>query len=110
MFYKNIIIVLLLTISVVYAQQGNRVELGKLQNGTTVSFVQNKDSNWGIKISGGAAPQLIQNKPVQIEIFQSKENIKKLSSGYTYRNGSSKGFCSGIYENITVYMGRCKIY
>ena len=101
MLLRKIIIVLLLTISLVYPQQGNRVELGKLQNGTTVSFLQNKDNNWGIKISGGTAPQIMQNKPVQIEIFQSEENIKELSSGYS----SVKKTDSIIYATVEIKYG-----
>ena len=37
-------------------QAANRVELGRLSNGAAVAFVRAGTGDWGIQISGGAAP------------------------------------------------------
>ena len=84
MFGKCVIVILglCLTVSAAFAQQGVRVELGRLQNGATVSFVRADSGQWGIDISGGTAQSMIQQKPAQIEIFQGQENVQQLASGY----------------------------
>jgi hypothetical protein len=79
---KNIIIGLYLTVSVIFAQQDNRIPLGTLQNGATVSFAPTVGNGWGIEISGGTTPQLTQQKPAMIEIFQEENDIIKLEVGY----------------------------
>ena len=71
-----------LTVSVAFAQQGDRVDLGRLQTGATVSFVRAAGGEWGIEISGGAAPRLAQLKPAKIEVFQSEKDIRELAAGY----------------------------
>ena len=71
-----------LIVSTTFAQQVDRVELGRLQTGAMVSFVRAVGGEWGIEISGGTAPRLTQQKPAQIEIFRNEENVRQLASGY----------------------------
>ena len=82
MFNKFVILVLCFTISAAFAQQSDRVDLGNLQTGATVSFVRTSGVEWGIDISGGSAPRLTQQKPAQIEVFQSEKNVCQLAAGY----------------------------
>lgn len=81
-FDKSVILGLCLTASAAFAQQGDRVDLGSLQTGATVSFVRTAGGEWGIEISDGTAPRLTQQKPAQIEIFQGEENVRQLAAGY----------------------------
>jgi hypothetical protein len=81
-FGKYLILGLFFTLSVVFAQNSNRVDLGRLQTGATVSFINTLDNEWGIEISGGGALGLIQLKPAQFEIFRAENDIIKLTSGY----------------------------
>ena len=53
MFDKYILLVWLLNVSIVFAQQSERVNLGDVQTGTTFSFVRNTGDQWGIEIAGG---------------------------------------------------------
>jgi hypothetical protein len=69
-------------ISHAFAQQEDRVALGSMESGTTVSFIRTDGGLWGIEISGGTAPRLIQQKPVQIEIFRNEGNLQQLVAGY----------------------------
>ena len=57
-FRKCVIFTLCLTVSAAFAQQDDRIELGRLQTGASVSFVRAGSGDWGIEISGGAAPIL----------------------------------------------------
>ena len=91
MFVKNVIVGLCLTVSSAFAQQGNRVDLGRLQTGATVSFVRISGGEWCIEISGGTAPRLTQQKPAQIEIFQTEQDICDLAAGYKTVKQSASG-------------------
>ena len=82
MFHKCLILGLCVIVSVAFAQQNDRINLGTLQTGATVSFVRFEGGKWGIETSGGNAPSLIQQKPVQIEIFQGQENTQQIAAGY----------------------------
>jgi hypothetical protein len=82
MFGKCVILGLCLTVSAAFAQQSDRVDLGRLQTSATVSFVRATDGEWCIEISGGATPRLMQSKPVQIEVYRGNENVSQLVSGY----------------------------
>ena len=82
MFHKCIILGLCLTVSMAFAQQGERVDLGRLQNGGTVSFVHYAGSEWGIEISGGTMPDITQKKPLYIELFRGQDNVQQHVSGY----------------------------
>ena len=82
MFHKCLIFGLCVTVSLAFAQQNDRKNLGTLQIGATVSFARSEEGKWGIEISGGNAPSLIQQKPVQTEIFQGQENTQQIAAGY----------------------------
>jgi len=60
----------------------NRVELGRLANGAAVAFIRAGSGDWGIEISGGTAPQMLQSKPAQIEVIRGDENVSDLTAGY----------------------------
>jgi hypothetical protein len=82
MFYKYAIIGLCLTVSVTFAQQDNRMELGRLQTGATVSFVRSAQGQWGIEIAGAATPDIRQPEPAKLEVFRTENDIRQLSAGY----------------------------
>ena len=82
MFIKYVFPGLCLTLLSACVQQGDRVDLGNLQTGATVSFVCAEGGEWGIKISNGTDTFLTQPKPVQIEVFRSEENVHQLATGY----------------------------
>lgn len=82
MFDKRVIVGIFLVVSVVSAQQGNRVALGKLQSGATVAFNRSAEGKWGIEIIDGNSFHMTQQKPAQIEVFRSEENVSQLASGY----------------------------
>jgi hypothetical protein len=77
-----------------FAQQENRVDLGRLTTGATVSFVRSASGEWGIEISGGAAPRMIQEKPARIEVFQTEEDIRTLAAGYKTVQQSDTDVCT----------------
>jgi hypothetical protein len=81
MFYKIIILCMFL-VSTAFAQHGDRVDLGILHTGATVSFVQDERDEWGIEISNGIVSQLKQPQPARIEIFDAEEDIRMLATGY----------------------------
>ena len=90
MFGKNLLLGLSLTSFAAFAQQGDRVDLGRLETGETVLFVRTAGGEWGIEISGGTSPRLTQQKPAHIEIFRTEEDIRELAAGYkTVRQSAS---------------------
>ena len=91
MYTKIIFLIFCLTVSGRLTQQSDQVELGRLGTGEKVSFVCNAGGNWGINISGGAAPPMMQLKPARIEVFQTEEDIQKLESGYKTVRKSASG-------------------
>ena len=91
MFGKNLLLGLSLTISAAFAQQGDRVDLGRLQTGGTVLFVRTVGGEWGIEISDGIAPRLAQLKPAQIEVFRTEGDIRELAAGYKTVQQSDSG-------------------
>jgi hypothetical protein len=64
------------------AQQGSRMELGKLETGATVSFVMSGPGEWGIEIAGAAAPRIVQPKPARLEVFRAEDDIRQPAAGY----------------------------
>ena len=60
----------------------DRIVLGQLANGASAIFARQVSGDWGIEISGGAAPSLMQLKPAQIEIYRGGENVTRLAAGY----------------------------
>ena len=81
-FIKSVLLGLCLTISTVFAQQSDRVKLGSLETGEAVVFVRIAGGEWGIEISGGTSPRLTLQKPAQIEVFCTEEDIRELAAGY----------------------------
>jgi len=82
MFGKNVILGFFLAMSLMFAQQTDRVELGNLQIGAEVSFVRTAGEEWGIEISDENSLHIIQVKPVQVEVFRDDKNASQLASGY----------------------------
>ncbi len=82
---------LCLTASVLLAQQTNRVELGRLQTGATVSFIRSSEGEWGIEIAGGAAPLIVQPKPARLEVYRTDQDIRQLAAGYSRIQKSADG-------------------
>jgi hypothetical protein len=77
----------LLTTPLANAQQanatvGNRMELGKLDNGATIAFVRADSGEWGIEISGVSVPSMAQLQPAQIELYRGGDNVSDLATGY----------------------------
>jgi hypothetical protein len=91
MFRKCVVLGLCLTVSATFAQQADRVDLGRLQTGATVSFVRAGEGEWGLEIAGGAAPRLLQPKPARLEVFRAAEDIRQLAAGYKTVQKSESG-------------------
>jgi hypothetical protein len=79
---KWLIIGLCLAESAALAQQGDRMDLGRLQTGATVSFVRAAEGEWGLEIAGAATPRILQPKPAKIEFYRSDNDILQLAAGY----------------------------
>ena len=90
-FSQYLILRLCLLSSAVFAQQGDRVNLGRLQTGATITFIRTAGNEWGIEISGGATPSLTQLKPVQIEVMQKDDALREFAAGYTTVQKSASG-------------------
>jgi len=90
MFGECIILGLCLTVSVSFAQQ-DRVDLGRLHTGATISFVRPAEGEWGIEITGGATPRILQAKPAKLEVFRTEEDIHQLAAGYKTIEKSTVG-------------------
>ena len=71
-----------LAAAVLNAQPGARVEVGTLQTGAAVAFVQSAADGWGVEIAGAAAPRIAQRRPARLEIFRSQDEIRELAAGY----------------------------
>jgi hypothetical protein len=82
MFSKCVILGLCLVLSVSCTQQKKQISLGVLKTGAKVLFVRSAEGVWGIEISGSSAPLIHQPKPARLEIFQTKDSILELASGY----------------------------
>ena len=91
MFRKCVMLGLCLTVSTVFAQQGARVELGRLQTGATVSFIRAADGEWGIEITGSESPRILQPKPAKLEVFNTETDIRQFDSGYKTMEKSTDG-------------------
>lgn len=91
MFGKCIILGLCLTTTVSFAQQDDKVDIGRLQTGATVSFVHAAEGIWGIEITGNSAPRISQPKPAKLEIYNTEEDIRQLASGYKTVEKSTSG-------------------
>jgi hypothetical protein len=97
---------LVLAGSAAYAQQGGRVDLGRLQTGATVSFTRAATGEWGIEIAGGAAPRIVQPKPARLEVFRTEQDIRQLAAGYRTVRKSAAGIDAGAeisYDDGVVF-------
>ena len=95
-----------------FAQESDRVDLGRLQTGATVSFVRAATGGWGIEIAGlrravvptvggvqiatatqagAAAPLIQQPEPARIEVFRAEADIRQLAAGYQTVRKSAAG-------------------
>ena len=91
MFYKCLLLGLCLTVTVAFAQQTERINLGRLQNGATVSFIRSAEGLWGIEIAGATAPNILQQKPAKLEVFRTENDISQLAVGYKTVEKSAVG-------------------
>ncbi len=73
------------------AQSHDRVVLGRLATGATVTFVNDAGSGWGIEIEGGPSPHLRQMQPARIEVFRAKDDIRDLAAAYGKIQRSAAG-------------------
>lgn len=64
------------------AASENRIELGRLANGAGIAFFRADAGDWGIEVSGGTTPRILQPKPAQIEVYRGPENVQQLAAGY----------------------------
>jgi hypothetical protein len=76
---RSLVFALCLAASVSSAQV-NRIELGHLQTGATVSFTRSSSNEWGIEITGG--PRIAASKPAKIEVYNAQDGARELSAGY----------------------------
>jgi len=60
----------------------NRIVLGSLASGASVSFVPAGSGAWGIEISGNSTPRITQPKPAQVEVFKDEQNVEDLAVPY----------------------------
>lgn len=64
------------------AQPSDRLDLGRLATGATVSFVRGSEGTWGLAVDGTAGPGFRQSKPARIEVYRSADDIRPLVAGY----------------------------
>ena len=106
MFGKYALFALSLGASALIAQQNNRLDLGRLQTGATVSFTRSAAGEWGIQIAGGAAPRIQQAKPAKLEVYRSDQDIRQLAAGYRTIQKTSAGIdaiAEIAYDNGVVF-------
>jgi len=94
---KSVLLGLAMAGPALLAQQGARVELGRLASGATASFVRAAGSEWGIEIAGGEAPRILQTKPANLEVFRAEDDIRQLAAGYKTVQKSAAGI-DGLAE------------
>ena len=74
-----------------FAQSSNRVDLGRLPTGGTVSFARAAGGEWHIEIAGGTAQLIFQIAPARLEVFRTEEDIRRLAAGYKTVQKSAAG-------------------
>ena len=85
------VLCLFLAGSNLFAQPVAPVVLGHLQTGATVSFVRSPAGEWGIEITGGAAPSISQSQPASLEVYRAEDDIHQLATGYKTVQKSTAG-------------------
>ena len=88
---KYTLLGLCLAISPAFAQTSDRIDLGRLQTGATVSFIRDTGGQWGVEIAGGPAPRIVQPKPARLEVFRAENDIRRLATGYETVRTSEAG-------------------
>jgi hypothetical protein len=89
---KHIAIGLCLQAAMLFAQEGERVDVGRLGTSAAVWFVRDAGGEWGIEIGGAAAPLIRQPKPARLEVFRTEDDIRQLAAGYRTIEKSTTGF------------------
>src|SRR5690348_437996 len=89
-FGHHLLLILGLTASL-SAQTPDRLNLGRLQSGATVSFTRSSSGEWGVEIAGGPAPRISQPKPAKLEVFTAELDVHQLAAGYTKVQKSAGG-------------------
>lgn len=105
MFCKCLTLELGFILSMTFAQGADRMDLGRLQTGATVSFIRT-GSDWGIEINGGSAPSMKQKMPVKINAFRTEDNVRELTAGYKTVSQSASGIDARaeiIYDENIVF-------
>ncbi|HVZ64725.1 MAG TPA: hypothetical protein VG936_09160 [Lacunisphaera sp.] len=80
--YRRALLGLGLAATAALGQTGDRVDLGQLRTGATVSFVRGADGDWGLAIAGGSHAGYRQEKPARLEVYRAAGDIRPLASGY----------------------------
>lgn len=73
------------------APNGTQVDLGRLETGAEVSFTHFTSREWGLEITGGAAPRIVQPQPAKIEVDSGGAGIQELGAGYNRVQKSPAG-------------------
>src|SRR5690348_17162534 len=73
------------------AQRPSQLVLGRLQTGAQVAFTQSASGEWGIQITGGPAPRIVQPQPAHIEVYRAASDIRELATGYRTVRKSAAG-------------------
>jgi hypothetical protein len=73
------------------AQSRDRLDLGRMPTGTTVSFTRSASGEWGLEIAGGSAPRISQTKPAALEVSPTDQDIRRLATGYKTVRKSAGG-------------------
>ncbi len=97
---------LLLATTALPAQQGDRIDLGRLTPGPTVSFIRQDGGAWGIEIAGGATPRIGQPEPARIEVFNTNDAIRALEAGY----GTVERTGSGVEARAEISYGNTVMF
>src|SRR5579859_3334331 len=102
----TVVCVLTLLGPLAFGQRGARVELGHLQTGADVSFARSASGDWGMEISGGPAPRILQPKPARIEVYRADSDIQQLAAGYQ----KIRKTASGVDAQAEVLYGKDVVF
>ncbi|HEY5913836.1 MAG TPA: hypothetical protein VJA21_24875 [Verrucomicrobiae bacterium] len=92
---KSIAIGLWLQAAVLFAQDKDRIDVGRLDTGATVWFVRDAGGEWGVEIGGATAPVIRQPKPARLEVCRTEDDIRQLAAGYRTVEKSGNGINAG---------------
>jgi hypothetical protein len=106
MLSKSIVVGLFLAVSAALGQQVNRIDLGKVETGVHVVFIRAAGGEWGVELSGSAAPDLSCAKPARISVFHADTHMLELAAGYT----SLERTASGIEARAEIHEGRDVVF